>query len=166
MTDTFTALYTPRGPTIGTAKEQERATDLRVLLSRSAKSRGFTLETLRGKSRMRAHCDARVRAAVEAYHAGYNLSEIGRAMGKDHTTILGMVRKHDARVAAALDAAGTRVEAEERENGARLTIDLSAGDAIALFRIASARGEPAGNMLSNAVRHIIADDLFAAILDR
>lgn len=163
MTIPNTATFTPRGPTIGSAQEQERAADLRVIVSRVARERSLSPDVIRGKSRIAHHVSARRQVCVEAREAGFSLSEIGRAIHRDHSTVLGLLRKADA---VAMIEKMSRVEVAEGEVGAKITIDLSPEEAKELFRIAAPRKEAATNMLSDVVRFTIIDNLFSAILDR
>lgn len=86
-------------------------------------------------------------------------------MNRDHSTILQLIRKHDAAVANALERAG-QVGIDEIGSGAKITMELTADQTRALLSIAGERREGAAAMIAAAVRYTISDNLFAAILDR
>jgi hypothetical protein len=148
------------------SRDPERAADLKVIVERVARAHRISIEALRGKSRMPEHVRARRDVAVAARNAGYSFAEIGRAILRDHSTVLLLVKRADLEVTAAIESMRSRVAVSGSRGGARITVDLTAEEASELFRIADMRRESAPQMLADVVRHIITDDLFAALLDR
>lgn len=76
-------------------------------LSLLCQERSIPLDVVIGPSRLREHVRLRWWCAKELASAGFGLSEIGRAMNKDHSTVLyglrGGVRKRSVSPPAAPD---------------------------------------------------------------
>lgn len=58
------------------------------MVVRSAQMFGMAVSDLTGRSRMREYTEARYAVIVAGHHLGFSWSEIGRALNRDHTTIM------------------------------------------------------------------------------
>lgn len=85
--------YAMVGSTVAVPPGQLHLEDLDELLDRVARSLGHTLERLRGPSRAKPIVNARWIAMAEAREAGFTYHEIGRALCRDHTTVIHGVRQ-------------------------------------------------------------------------
>jgi DNA-binding transcriptional MerR regulator len=150
-----------------TYDHKERDADLRAIIAAVGRSRSMSVEVIRGRSRMADHVSARVEVCVIARNAGFSLHEIGRAIQKDHSTVIHLLKKApEVKVAASIEQLPVRATVAEKRDGATITIQLSAEETQKLFRLSAERREAATRMVSDSIHYLIADDLFAAILDR
>jgi chromosomal replication initiation ATPase DnaA len=69
-----------------------RAGGLAAILDSCSAAFGFTVHELAGPSHSRALVAARREFAREARRQGYSFPEIGRALGRHHTTIMHLVK--------------------------------------------------------------------------
>jgi chromosomal replication initiation ATPase DnaA len=71
--------------------------ELDTIIDLVARRHGLTIDLLRGQSRSAPLVRVRQFAMSEARDAGYSLPEIGRALNRDHTTVLHGIRRHRKR---------------------------------------------------------------------
>lgn len=69
-----------------TGDVEHRRLSLREILERCAELGACTPEDIRGKSRHKSIVEARIEYYHRAHEAGYSWTEIGRYVGKFHTT--------------------------------------------------------------------------------
>jgi len=73
---------------------------MRTILADISSETGFTIEQLKSDRCRSALCCARQRFMAEAYATGrFSLPQIGRFIGRDHTTVLHGIRAHGRRTA-------------------------------------------------------------------
>lgn len=150
-----------------TYDHKERDADLRAIIAAVGRCRSVSVDVIRGRSRKVEHVLARVEVCTIARNSGFSLHEIGRAIQKDHSTVIHLLKKTAGiKVAASIDQLPVRATVAERRDGATITIQLSDEETQKLFRLSAERREAATRMVSDAIHYLIADDLFAAILDR
>jgi chromosomal replication initiation ATPase DnaA len=68
--------------------------EIDAIIDLVARRHGMSIDVLRGKSRSAPLVRIRQLAMSEARDAGYSLPEIGRALNRDHTTVLHGIRRH------------------------------------------------------------------------
>lgn len=79
---------------------------IRAIAEAVAAAHGLSVREMLGTSRRREVAWPRQDAMRLARTAGYSLPRIGRALGRDHSTVLYGVRRSEERMQAALDAPG------------------------------------------------------------
>jgi len=80
-----------------------------LIIERAAKVSGYTVDALRGPSRLRSICMVRWAVMAVLRARGLSLATIGRLMNRDHTTVIsGLERadrlRRDASFASLLEA--------------------------------------------------------------
>jgi chromosomal replication initiator protein len=77
------------------------------IISETAERHGYSVKEMTGPARYASLCRARFEAMWLAYQVKrpdgtrlYSLPQIGRAFGRDHTTVINAIRRHEAFLAA------------------------------------------------------------------
>ena len=70
---------------------------LREVIQEVADEHGLMVEDFQGKKRYRRVAWPRQEAMAAAHRAGFSLHEIGKFLGRDHTTVLAGIRAHKDR---------------------------------------------------------------------
>jgi hypothetical protein len=150
----------------------QRADALRHGIEAFADLIGKPVATLTGAGRDRDAYEARRLFYAIARRRGYSAAEIGRAVGRDHGTVLHALEKPVDLPAWADDVfaepAAPRVHLSRHPFEPEAVVATTAITGAAAARIreqAQALGMTAELMISEAIRYLSRDDLFAAVID-
>ena len=71
----------------------QSAPSVEYIIERTAREYGITLAEITGKSHRQEHVIPRHEACLRASEHGFSLSQIGKPLGRDHTTILNAINR-------------------------------------------------------------------------
>lgn len=73
---------------ITTGKPRAVGLDINVIIARIAEETGIQAERITGHERIRAVAHARQAVMLACHRAGHSKAAIGRALNRDHTTVM------------------------------------------------------------------------------